>query len=105
MEVLNPPRHAQLQNGTCLIDVRSRNEFVGGHIDGAINLPLDELPGLISHIASKTEPLLLYCQSGARATQACLLLRQLGYTKVNNGGGFGALALQLGRRIRRGAAR
>lgn len=106
MEVLSPPSHVQLQNATRLIDVRSRSEYAGGHIDGAFNLPLDELPHLISELVTDpATPLLLYCQSGMRSTLACQQLRQLGYTRVSNGGGFGALALQLGRRIKRGAAR
>jgi phage shock protein E len=85
-----------------LIDVRSCGEFAGGHIDGAFNLPLDELAGHIaSAIPDKATPLLLCCQSGMRSAQACTLLRQLGYTQVSNGGGVGALALRLDRPIRR----
>jgi phage shock protein E len=85
-----------------LIDVRSRGEFAGGHIDGAFNLPLDELASHIgSAIPDQATALLLYCQSGMRSAHACTMLRQLGYTQVSNGGGVGALSLKLNRPIRR----
>lgn len=87
-----------------LIDVRSRGEFAGGHIDGAFNLPLDELAQKITTaVPDKATPLLLYCQSGMRSGHACTLLKQLGYSQVSNGGAVGVLSMQLGRPIRRGS--
>lgn len=86
-----------------LIDVRSPGEYAGGYIDGAFNLPLDQLAARIRQdIPDLSTPLLLYCQSGMRSGMACQLLKQLGYTNVSNGGGCGTLAMQLGRPIRRG---
>lgn len=85
-----------------VLDVRSRGEYAGGHIDGSINLPLDELAQQIGRVAPDLHaPLLLCCQSGMRSGMACQLLAQLGYTQVRNGGGVGLLAMQLGRPIRR----
>ena len=85
-----------------LIDVRSRGEFASGHIDGAFNLPLDQLAQEIPRaVPDKNTPLLIYCQSGMRSGQGCMLLKQLGYVQVSNGGGVSALALKLGRPIRR----
>ncbi|MEY4754226.1 MAG: hypothetical protein RJA44_1901 [Pseudomonadota bacterium] len=86
-----------------VLDVRSRGEYAGGHIDGSINLPLDELAQRIGSIAPDPHaPLLLCCQSGMRSGMACQLLAQQGYTQVRNGGGVGLLAMQLGLPIRRG---
>lgn len=93
------PHHAHLT----VVDVRSPGEFAAGHIDGAINLPLDRLAqdaaALLPH---KEAPLVLCCLSGARSGLGVQLLRQLGYENVVNGGGVGSVALQLGRPIARG---
>ena len=86
-----------------LIDVRSPGEFAGGHLSGAINVPLDQLQFSIGTIAPNlTAPLLVYCASGARSSFASGVLQQLGYTQVSNGGGIGVLAMQLQRPIVRG---
>ena len=88
-----------------LIDVRSPGEYAGGHIEGALNLPLDRLAQDIARaVPDRAAPLLLYCQSGMRSGMACQLLLQLGYTQVRNGGGVSVLSMQLGRPIRRGPA-
>lgn len=85
-----------------LIDVRSAGEYAGGHIDGALNLPLDRLAQDVARtVPDRGTPLLLYCQSGMRSGMACQALQQMGYTQVRNGGGVGGLSLQLGRPIRR----
>jgi phage shock protein E len=86
-----------------LIDVRSPGEYEAGHIDGALNVPLDRLTRDIARIVpDPSTPMMLYCQSGMRSGMGCQALHQLGYTRVSNGGGVGTLALQLGRPIRRG---
>lgn len=86
-----------------LIDVRSPGEYASGHLEGAINLPLDQLQHSIAReVPDKATPLILYCASGARSAFACGLLHQLGYTQVANGGGAGVLAMQLQRPIVRG---
>lgn len=88
--------------GRLLIDVRSPGEFAGGHIDGAVNLPLDRLADeLPARWPDRATPMLLCCQSGMRSGMACQVLAQLGYRDVRNGGGAGTLAMQLGRPIRR----
>ena len=50
-----------------IVDVREPHEFAGGHVPGAVNLPLsrfraDELP--------RNKPLVLICQAGARSAKA-----------------------------------
>jgi phage shock protein E len=74
-----------LQNGAKVIDVRSRGEFAAGHFAGAINIPLDELPGKISTIGKKDEPVIVYCASGMRSGSAQRMLQSAGYTNVENG--------------------
>jgi phage shock protein E len=79
-----------------LIDVRSPGEYASGHVQGALNLPLERFAQEIEQLApDKHFPVIMYCLSGARSGGACRLLQQLGYTQVVNGGSAGAVALQL----------
>ena len=85
-----------------LIDVRSPGEFAAGHVRGAINLPLDRFAQDIARVApDKQAAIMLCCASGARSGMACGFLQQQGYTQVVNGGGAGAVAMQLNRPIDR----
>lgn len=66
-----------------LLDVRSPSEFETSRIDGAVNIPLNELP---AHAAALRDdhpyPLVLICQKGPRAEQAGKLLRERGIDNV-----------------------
>ncbi len=70
-----------------LIDVRTPEEFDTGHIAGAVNIPLQELPGRLGEL-SQEEPVVLYCRSGNRSTQAARLMQQAGFTGLYNLGGI-----------------
>lgn len=86
-----------------LIDVRSAGEFACGHLEGALNLPLDRLAAEITTVApDPSRPLVLYCASGARSGYGCAQLMAQGYRDVSNGGAIGSLALRSGRAVRRG---
>lgn len=74
--------------GALLLDVRTPEEYAGGHIPGSRNLPLDTLSHKAAALADKDTPLFLYCRSGARSGQAARLLQNLGYTRVTNIGGI-----------------
>lgn len=95
---------APFQPGACVVvDVRSPGEFASGHIEGAINLPLDRLSADFAQVLpDKSAPLMLCCLSGARSGMAAQWLQQQGYQQVTNGGPVGSVALQLQRPIRRG---
>nr|WP_080837415.1 rhodanese-like domain-containing protein [Cohnella massiliensis] len=56
-----------------VIDVREPNEFKGGFIAGAKNIPLSQLSGRLSEIP-KNQELLLYCRSGMRSKNAARIL-------------------------------
>lgn len=72
-----------------LLDVRTPQEYHAGHIPGSTLLPLDSLDRKISGMApSKDAPIVLYCQSGARASAAARELHAMGYTDVRNLGGI-----------------
>lgn len=61
-----------------LIDVREPNEYDGGHILGARNIPLTQLKQRLTELR-KDQPIYLYCQSGSRAGRAALILNKNGY--------------------------
>jgi phage shock protein E len=85
-----------------LVDVRSPAEFASGHVQGAVNLPLDRLASdALTVLPDKSVLLVLYCISGARSEMAAQWLRQAGYTQVTNGLSAGSVALQSGRSIHR----
>ena len=85
-----------------IIDVRSAGEFAAGHVDGALNLPLDRFAQNHAQVApDKAKQIILYCLSGARSGQAMQFLMQQGYLNVVNGGSASAVALRTTRPIRR----
>jgi rhodanese-related sulfurtransferase len=73
---------------TVLIDVRTPEEFSLGTIEGAKNIPVDELRNRLSEIPQDRE-IIIFCQAGLRGYIACRILRQKGYKKVKNlSGGY-----------------
>lgn len=68
-----------------IIDVRSPREFMGGHIAGSINIPLQEIPAHLDEIKNMTQPLVLCCASGNRSGQATEFLMQKGIKSTNGG--------------------
>ena len=79
-----------LQRGAQLIDVRTKAEFQGGHIKGAINLPLQTLYGDLAKL-KKDKPVIACCASGMRSASAKSLLKAQGFTEVYNGGSWMSL--------------
>ena len=78
-----------IDDGALLVDVRSAEEFAGGHLDGAINVPHTETAALADAIgAQRDRPVVLYCRSGRRSGIAQAALQELGYTRVHNGIGY-----------------
>lgn len=73
-----------------LLDVRTPEEYRGGHVPGSKNLPLQQIDRIKSVAVNKEAPLFVYCQSGARSRQAVSLLQRMGYVNVNNIGGMSA---------------
>ena len=73
-----------------LLDVRTPEEYRGGHVPGSRNLPLQQIEKITSVAEKKETPLFVYCQSGARSRQAVSLLQRRGYENVNNIGGMSA---------------
>jgi NADPH-dependent 2,4-dienoyl-CoA reductase/sulfur reductase-like enzyme/rhodanese-related sulfurtransferase len=70
-----------------LLDVRSEVEFASGHIDGAKNIPLDELRSRLAELP-RDRPIVTYCQVGQRGYLATRTLRQADFDATNLSGGF-----------------
>lgn len=72
--------------GHQLVDVRSPDEFNAGHIEGATNIPIEEMRNRIQELNSDKE-VWLVCGVGQRAYYALRLLLQSGYkAKILSGG-------------------
>ena len=69
---------------TKVVDVRTPAEFMGGHVAGSINIPLNELPGHIGELQNR-EQIVLCCASGGRSHQATLFLHQHGISCIDGG--------------------
>jgi rhodanese-related sulfurtransferase len=74
--------HQWVESGARLVDVRTPDEYAAGHIEGAVNIPVQELPGRVDELAPKDAPVVVYCRSGARSASARRTLEAAGYTKV-----------------------
>lgn len=65
-----------------LIDVCEPAEYAAGHASGARSIPLGTLEASKDLPSNKTLPLVLVCQSGARASRAAGILRKAGHANV-----------------------
>lgn len=70
-----------------LLDVRTPEEFGGGHFPDAISIPIDELRGRLNELP-KDRQIAVYCQVGQRGYLGTRILRQKGFNAVNVGGGY-----------------
>ncbi len=72
-----------------VIDVRSKEEWDSGHVGQAIHIPHTEIAERISEVSdNKDAKIVVYCAVGGRAGKAKTTLEKLGYTNVENGGGY-----------------
>ena len=84
-----------VKEGAVIIDVRSKAEFVGGHVKGAVNIPLDTLPSSLTKLGGTKSVIITCCASGGRSGMAKSFLEKEGYAHVHNGGGWLALQKKL----------
>ncbi|MCX8006601.1 MAG: rhodanese-like domain-containing protein [Coriobacteriia bacterium] len=82
-DVTNRQAQALIERGARVVDVRSPEEFVAGHIPGAENVPVDQVAAEAKGW-DKGEPILVYCATGARSSYALQQLQQAGFEHVYN---------------------
>ena len=70
-----------------LLDTRTVKEYARGHVDGFVNIPVDELRERLGEL-DKSKPVYVICQSGLRSYIACRILAGNGYNCYNFSGGF-----------------
>ncbi|MCB1069484.1 MAG: rhodanese-like domain-containing protein [Verrucomicrobia bacterium] len=83
---------AWIGRGALVIDVRTEAEFRAGHLEGALNIPFEQVDRLVKAIGEdKNREVVVYCRSGRRSGLARQSLMQKGYAQVFNGGGIASL--------------
>ncbi len=69
-----------------ILDVRTPEEWLEGHIENAIHIDIYKGQGFIYEVDSldKTKNYFVYCKAGGRSAQACSIMNQLGFDKTYN---------------------
>ncbi len=73
-----------VKKGAKLVDVRSPGEFAGGHIEGAVNVPVGDLERRLGELGPKDGVYVVYCASGMRSARAKGILQASGRTNVHD---------------------
>lgn len=72
-----------------LIDVRTPEEYISGHIKGSINIPLQILDVEVeTRNLDKNTKIVVYCKSGVRSKKAVEILKEMNYNDVSSMGGI-----------------
>lgn len=73
-----------INEGAIVVDVRTESEYNSKHIAEAVLLPLESIneSTVAAVIVNKDTPIIVYCKSGNRSSQAVTKLKDLGYTDV-----------------------
>ena len=73
----------KIKQGAIIIDVRSKQEYNEGHLQGAINIPEYEITRRVQNeIPKKNQLIVIYCEYGTRSRNTYIRMRQMGYTNV-----------------------
>lgn len=81
----------KISEGAIIIDVRTPEEYLRGHIEKSINIPLDKLEQSLDLLNDKEKTIITCCASGMRSERAKKILKKLEYSQVYNGGGWSSL--------------
>ena len=79
-----------VKQGAIILDVRTKEEYQGGHIKGSINISVDTLSNNLNKL-KKDKPIITCCASGIRSASAKSILKSNSFTEVHNGGGWSSL--------------
>jgi rhodanese-related sulfurtransferase len=83
-----------VENGAMIVDVRTPDEFKGGHIKGAVNMPIGTIANNLNKLQKHQGPILVYCRSGNRSSMAVREMKSYGLD-AHNGGGLGEMQAAL----------
>lgn len=76
-----------IPDNASILDVREDYEWAAGHVDGALHIPLDQLPGRLEEL-DPDEDLYVICRTGGRSFRAVQWLVGQGYSAFNVAGGM-----------------
>lgn len=76
---------ALYRQGAIILDVRTLREFRGGHIEGAIHIPVDQLEQHTAELKQKNKPVIACCANGMRSGSAKRILAAAGIQAYNGG--------------------
>jgi rhodanese-related sulfurtransferase len=84
IEVVELQRRLAASETVVLVDVREPEEFTArpGHLPGAVNVPLADLPGRVGELAARRQPVVLVCKTDRRSVQAATQLLATGLRDV-----------------------
>ena len=80
---------ADLGRDAVILDVREHYEWEAGHVDGALHIPLEQLPARFEELDPDVDVNVI-CRTGGRSLRATTWLVQNGYSAFNVIGGMGA---------------
>ena len=80
---------AALEQGATVVDVREPSEYADGHLPGAVNIPMGQLPGRTDELDKETTTYVV-CASGNRSGAMTDFLAGSGFDAVNIAGGTSA---------------
>ncbi len=68
----------------CVLDVRTPQEFAGGHIEGAMHIPVDDISKRLNEVPRDGRKLYVICAGGGRSAAAATFLSNRGYLNIHN---------------------
>ena len=75
----------ELLNGAKVVDVRSPEEFEGGHVKGSLNIPLNTITSNELRLKEMKSKIIFCCASGNRSGQATSIMKSKGLDCINGG--------------------
>lgn len=76
-------------DGAQLVDVRTPAEYASGHVEGAVNIPVQVIQGQVGQL-DKSRGVVVYCRSGGRSARAGQILDSAGFKPVHDLGPMSA---------------
>ncbi|CAM4019566.1 rhodanese-like domain-containing protein [Flavobacterium branchiophilum] len=73
-----------INDNAFLVDVRSKDEYESGHVEGSVNIPLDQVQANMAQFKNQKN-IVVFCRSGNRSGQAKVILERNGIQNVTNG--------------------
>ncbi len=78
----------KITDKSSIIDIRETYELNNGYIEGSKNIPMNILLMAPENFLDKSKTYHIICQSGARSSRTCMMLKQKGYNVINVDGGM-----------------